>query len=408
MNTLIFFQKTRKLLFSSLLVACSLILNAQHVNVTLWVCNQIDSLETEAQQTSFINFLKVPYDSIDLNVCIKRIPCPSDLNCQEYTDGFCIYSDLNDPNALDILIVPGDLNPSCQKWNGMCVAGRAILGGDTSYAIYDPTATIARHELGHMLGLFHTYHGTQCLEDPNNEYPGDFVDDTPVSPDPEDVVYVNMQGGPIDWANTLDECMQNFNTQHDPGNVLQPNLMSQYNFQNKVTQGQITRMRTIISTTHVGKTTSVATPCPWASSVHVGDVNSVTSWSGGTELNGEIVITDTLNVEGNIHVGSSAKITVLERGVLNITNANFGSKCGESWSGIFVEEGGVITISNATIWNAETGLSLRGIVTHANGSGNGSSINGLTFNGCDVSLKINNCGDASYEPSSSVHLVKRY
>lgn len=208
--------------------------------------------------------------------------------------------------------------------DGVFVDYKVLPGGsDTSYNDGD----VAIHEVGHYLGLYHTFHQLRdedllpihspqeiCMEDPGT---GDIVSDT--SP------HLGPQGCPV----TFNTCLQ-FNPQAGV-----PPVENYMNVQKKqclmeFTAGQFTRMR---DEAVAGRPSLV-----------------YTSWD-------EVFLTDDLVIGANqtytfydvdVRVGLFAGVQVL--GELNAEGTTFTeSSIGQGWGGIRYEQGSTGLLQDATV-----------------------------------------------------------
>lgn len=146
-----------------------------------------------------LNYLKLAFEPH--NICISLAGLDEIHNDYFYSNfdlnGMKTYT--NTPNAIDIFL--GDYN----QWNqGMAegIPGKALAVGGKPFA-FDmvlPLSFVIAHELGHCLGLFHTFHGLcelgSCPEYVNGSNCancGDFVCDTPA--DPQQLQMINTGNG---------------------------------------------------------------------------------------------------------------------------------------------------------------------------------------------------------------------
>ncbi|PHH77564.1 hypothetical protein CDD82_3460 [Ophiocordyceps australis] len=79
--------------------------------------------------------------------------------------GFCYYPDSNSPPNS-----PGFIRDGCTVVGGSVPGAPQIFNGNN--------AMVTTHEVGHWMGLFHTFEGESCWG------PGDYVDDTPQQSSP--------------------------------------------------------------------------------------------------------------------------------------------------------------------------------------------------------------------------------
>ncbi len=158
------------------------------------IVNYIDDRLNELHQAypSNISFIDIGYDYID-NSNFNSNFDENGQGSPSYVAAELFATYANSPNAIDVFYV-SDVTYTYQ--NQMGEDKIAELGGVASgiqslacAASYSQTAfrpNIIRHEIGHCLNLFHTWHGQPnsgggIPEDPNNcENTGDYICDTPV------------------------------------------------------------------------------------------------------------------------------------------------------------------------------------------------------------------------------------
>lgn len=137
---------------------------------------------------------------------------------------------------------------NCAKWSRTKIAGYATMppaGGATDGIVVSGFKHLLTHEMGHYLGLYHTFEGFNCANN-NCETDGDKVCDTP----PDASVYsITNCTDPMNSCNsdtlsgyTIDMMDQTSNFM-DYGNDL---------CQNQFTEGQAQRMRAAIATQRPG------------------------------------------------------------------------------------------------------------------------------------------------------------
>ncbi|QNL49776.1 hypothetical protein H8S90_24230 [Olivibacter sp. SDN3] len=141
------------------------------------------------------------------------------------------------PNVINVYLLPNDFPPGSGGWGGRAdnIPGTALIMAYSNFVIGQSTFP---HEVGHVLGLYHTHHALEpggCAETPTNcTVCGDFVCDTPPDPDLSNTGYVDS------WT-----CAYTGPSGYSPDTA---NIMS-YSFDNCRTRfslGQITRMKSII------------------------------------------------------------------------------------------------------------------------------------------------------------------
>ena len=169
---------------------------------------------------------------------------------------YSIFAENPHSNAIDVYLLPEEGSFD----NGMAEnipSTKLLIGGTRTHAGVTTSLVASRvwsHELGHCLGLYHTFHGTsqeepggcpELVDGSNSDTCGDHVSDTPADP-----VQLRNEGSYFDpvsctWSNPslVDANGQNY----DPDETLimsytTPNCMSWF------TDGQGLRMRTYIGT----------------------------------------------------------------------------------------------------------------------------------------------------------------
>ncbi len=101
----------------------------------------------------------------------------------------CIFHVNNHIDGIDIYLYPDDVNQSSGKAYGVGVGSELYLIGSWNGTPLCTTRVIS-HEMGHVLNLWHTHHGTYYLESgcpelvngSNSSSCGDYVEDTPADP----------------------------------------------------------------------------------------------------------------------------------------------------------------------------------------------------------------------------------
>jgi hypothetical protein len=152
-------------------------------------------------------------------------------------------------NAIDIYLFADD-----KLFFGLAanIPGTALVIGGNGYGANFPSSHVLSHELGHCLGLYHTFHGTvttdgagscpELVNESNGTTCGDFVLDTPADP-----AYIKDCG-------TQSTCIWNCSSSYTDANGAHYNpnthLFMAYTFPNCMnlhTSGQVTRMFSTIA-----------------------------------------------------------------------------------------------------------------------------------------------------------------
>ncbi len=164
---------------------------------------------------------------------------------------------------------------------------------------------IVNHEIGHVLGLAHTW-----------AY-NDGCDDTPKNP--------NCWG----------------RTKTPPCNTQASNNVMDYNASKRAwTPCQIGRVRRNFSILHAKqRKLLVKTWCKFREKRHIYIADSV-HWKGAKDLEGHITIEDgaTLEINCRISLPPNGKIIVKPRGKLILNNAHLHQSCGKKWQGIEIHQ----------------------------------------------------------------------
>ncbi|MCC7244533.1 MAG: zinc-dependent metalloprotease [Saprospiraceae bacterium] len=315
-----------------------------------------------------------------------------------------LESQYGDDNQIDIFFFPEEY---LLNWQGLSLGPNGstlAIGGEyiTVYFLSVIESNTLSHEMGHSLGLYHTFQNVtdgslDCScenllnQNPLDDYCcncGDLVCDTRYYPvgivpfvDPDDCSFTGSY--------TLPGCNNVVVTNPMVDNIMNytaPECATEF------TPGQVARMRYVINTTLQNV---------WAGSLDnaygVLDLSApFTSWSDQT-----ITIYDRLTIKSGatlnldhskIAFGRNAKLIVEPNAVLNMKSTKLTSLCQDFWDGVEVHgtggatnqfpnangqyaQGRLITIGRSVIENAKIGVRLWG------GSGNGGQINayGATF-----------------------------
>ena len=271
---------------------------------------------------------------ISFDVCVRELYDSYRLNLpfssEKFYDGGC--------NSLHLVLVPQNF-------------GLARLGGNLSFS--GPDVSLIAHELGHNLGLVHTFNNCghpnlgECVQDfcPNGPYitvKGDFVCDTPADsgrdssgnncerafPRANDDCEYDYANSPPNTLRLNDPCNDPY---ADPGNLILKNFMSYNVFecQTQFSAGQIERMCATIALRHQDRvgTLDMCISDPITSSIEKGIIEQDEDFTGlDLELNTSLIIR---NCEVNLFNSNIAfdrfnKI-ILENATLNLYNTTLGS-----------------------------------------------------------------------------------
>jgi len=186
-------------------------------------------------------------------------------SCPSYNFGLTDPFDSN--TALDIFFHPDDLGPGNSSINvsdGIANGTRIVLSRHTNIKILS-------HEVGHVLGLFHTYHGTfgngtasicenddgfgnpshnvECVGQANALNSGDYVFDTLADSGLNNDILADIDDCIITAADTFDHCGSGLlYANPDPTNIMKPtNSPISIDCFNHFTNGQKNRMKFFIS-----------------------------------------------------------------------------------------------------------------------------------------------------------------
>jgi len=216
-------------------------------------------------------------------------------------------------DAIDIYLFANDklsgglLGPSAAG-----IPASALVIGGNQYNTNLVTSHVLPHEVGHCLGLYHTFHGmcgeggcSELVDGSNCSVCGDFVCDTPAAPQT-----FHVDEHTCEWDGTT---CNGFNTDangdaYNPNNSLimayiPPTCMPQYH-----TPGQAARMKAVMDNSSI--------------------LQNVVSLNAATYSNKTIITNTTvtscggLNVEGVTVALLSGKLMVEAAGDVNVKNTN--------------------------------------------------------------------------------------
>jgi len=143
------------------------------------------------------------------------------------------------------------------------IPASALVVGGNSYNTNLPSSHVLSHEMGHCLGLYHTFHGLcesgcpEYVNGSNCSTCGDLVCDTPADP-----TYFNVNPNTCQWDGST--CTGSNRDAH--GDTYHPNLtlFMAYippNCMQQFTQGQVTRMKTVIANSPILQNVIDQNPC---------------------------------------------------------------------------------------------------------------------------------------------------
>ena len=268
------------------------------------------------------------------NICIS-------LTSVEYIDDNTkyeyLYTVTNLNNLVSFQSTPNNINiymmPSDGKTGGIArsIPGTALMVGGTLYGSYLANSLVLAHEFGHLLGLWHTFHGCEgggCLEyvdGSNCATCGDLVCDTPADPAssiPSGFSSLCIWTGYSCTGSTVDIHGDTYNP--DANNIMaytKPNCMSYYS------NGQGQRMRDFLSASTI--LAPVIVP-------NIKNIQNITYNSGSNNF----LVLDNINIGQNI-------TTSIPEGPANFTNTSTN----------ILEAGEYISVQNGTEMAPTSGFS---------------------------------------------------
>ncbi|HKR05609.1 MAG TPA: hypothetical protein VJY62_13325, partial [Bacteroidia bacterium] len=212
-----------------------------------------------------ISFLLIGYDEILNDTYYNMTGFTNDVNQDGKFDNF---SPNSNANAIDIYMFGNDvLNSGQAAW----IPASALVIGGAAFGINLASSHVLSHEMGHCLGLFHSFHGMNCegpsIIDPgachelvngtNCSTCGDYVCDTPADP-----TRFNVNQATCLWPGTVASCEGSLVDANGDTYAPDPNLIMAYVTPNCMyhhTTGQGTRMNSMIANSTILQNT-VETP----------------------------------------------------------------------------------------------------------------------------------------------------
>ncbi len=303
--------------------------------------------------------------------------CIQEVNCADCwlsgTDGRNAIKDLWVTNSLDdginCYLFPPSFNQTPEAED---------VGSKNCFSYVDATSTA--HEIGHCLGLFHTFQGMSCPPTSDSEYSpyydqnndlvngsncdsaGDLICDTPADPQCWHLV------SGCTFSNTLPRLDFVGHPFIDPDNILPKNIMSYYPCRQEFTDGQNRRMRDLLADDNViGQVVS-----PFS---HIKTVSGIEEWTSPKYFNHDLVIDGSLTI--STEVGFAPGCGIILNGTLflyggTLTLSTYENTCpgatSKQWKGILINRSSTNTPAlyirdNSTIEHADQAISF-------NGSGN--------------------------------------
>lgn len=295
-----------------------------------------------------------------------------------FNDGNILYYNLSTSSqyfindGINIFLIPdGVNNPFFYKGYANSIPGKSC------YVYYNQNSLILAHEVGHCLGLYHTFHGTceepgnwafadpsqtNCSPVPSDHInTGDMVADTP--PDDKNFISCDVQGTKTPWCTGtgISSCC-------DPNGQLfyksdPKNIMSYSNCRQYFTAGQGERMRDKIPQSIliqvpsvIVQNTSITSNVEITTDIYIKAPNKLT-------VDGATVFMKPgrkIFVEGGNNTVANAELIVKNQGKITRSLVNNSESCNDMtkshklWDGIELgagvnKSGGVVTLTNAFI-----------------------------------------------------------
>lgn len=264
-----------------------------------------------------ITFELLGTDIINNDSYYNRTNFTPDDNGDGKFDNFTVNSH---SNAIDIYLYPNNKLNSGLASN---IPGTALVIGGTAFGVNLASSHVLSHEVGHCLGLFHTFHGTwlsesdgscpELVNGTNGATCGDFVVDTPADPEP------------IFNCGTQSTCTWNCSSIYIDANGQRYNpdthLFMSYTFpdcMNHHTAGQVSRMFSTIANSTILNNTIVSCQTTTISN-QIFSVNTTINAckinvSSSTIINNSNVIfdiTDEAIINGSFEVENGSSMEIL-------------------------------------------------------------------------------------------------
>ena len=259
--------------------------------------------------------------------------------------------------------------------------------------------SVVSHEVGHCLGLFHTFrtdNGAELVNGVNCQSAGDFVCDTPADVD---------DGFTVGYPS----CEWNGNDVDDEGDLYDPDETNIMSYSHPLcykgfSDGQAERMRFLIATE------PTLQDCIVEPDASLYTITSNTTWSttntpnnGDFFVGGNVTITDgaTLTIESDVTVrfGEESRVVIEPGSRLNLHGKLTGLGCnGNTWKGILVSgdtnlpqtqanQGYLRCYAGAMIENAEIGVHVVDNLSVAAGGGM-VRCQDMTIKNCETGVKL--------------------
>jgi len=347
---------------------------------------------------------------IQFNFCIQYT------QNSEWANNANSFKNSSCPNQLgfiDLLIAFQQNGAACQNNNAGNTGTRAWAGPNT-YSV--------AHELGHLLGLSHTFFNSVCFGDS-----GDGLDDTPFhicdnDPNFSSSEKFNITANPqnwetsgcsIVWENISDECGATYSADHDPLNILLNNTMGeltintgpgcdiQRDFSFTPDQGalMLSNVNTYL-TDYIGSSNT----CNLSSVSISGSLNSNETFNSKlVNVQGHVTIDSDVTLDDcTLFFNSASSITVNSGGNLTVSGSTLGQCQDVMWNGIKVLDGGYLSAYETQIFNALTAIDIESNTTQ---NGMLSILDRVRFRDCPEAVRVTNVGDNSDNPSLTLELI---